>query len=67
MASIPEITLDGDHATGIQNFVFVEAAKNEGGSHGLRIGSYDDAYVRLADGWHFASRTIKFIKAPEPA
>ena len=67
MASIPEITLDGDHATGIQNFVFVEAAKNEGGSHGLRIGSYDDAYIRLADGWHFASRTITFIKAPEPA
>jgi hypothetical protein len=61
MASLPEITLDGDRATGVQNFVFVEAA-----GHGLRIGYYDDAYVRLADGWHFASRKIKFVKAPEP-
>ena len=61
MASLPEITLDGDRATGVQNFVFVEAA-----GHGLRIGYYDDAYVRLPDGWHFASRKIKFVKAPEP-
>jgi hypothetical protein len=67
MAGIPQILVNDDRATGLQNFIFVEAVKTEGGWHGLRIGYYDDEYVRLADGWHFASRKIKFIKAPEPA
>jgi hypothetical protein len=66
MAGTPEVTIDGDRATGLQNFLFVEAAKTESGWHGLRIGYYDDEYVRLADAWHFASRKIIFIKAPKP-
>ena len=62
MAGIPQILVDGDRATGLQNFIFVEAD-----GHGLRIGYYDDEFVRLESGWHFASRKIKFIKAPKPA
>jgi SnoaL-like domain len=60
MAGIPQILVNGDGATGLQNFIFVEAD-----GHGLRIGYYDDEFVRLKEGWHFASRKIKFIKPPK--
>jgi 3-phenylpropionate/cinnamic acid dioxygenase small subunit len=67
MAGIPQILIDGDRATGLQNFLFAEAAKTEAGWRELRIGYYDDEFVRLDEGWHFASRKIIFIKAPKPA
>ena len=66
MAGIPQIAIDRDRATGLQNFLFVEAARTEEGWRNLRIGYYDDEFVRLDDGWRFASRTIVFIKAPKP-
>src|SRR6266540_6989499 len=53
MAGVPAITVDGDHATGRQNFLFVE---KEG--QALRLGRYEDTLTRQADGWRFASRKI---------
>ena len=57
MAGVPAITVDGDTATGRQNFLFVE---KEG--QALRLGRYEDTFARLADGWRFASRRIVFMK-----
>jgi hypothetical protein len=57
MAGTPSLTLDGDHANGQQNFVFVEKD-----GHALRIGRYVDEYVRIDGSWRFASRKIIFTK-----
>jgi len=64
MAGIPDITPDdagdADRADGMQAFLFVERD-----GHALRIGRYDDTYVRLDGGWRFASRKISFIRTPK--
>lgn len=63
MAGIPDITADelgdADRANGMQAFLFVERD-----GHALRIGRYDDTYVRLDGEWRFASRKISFIRTP---
>jgi hypothetical protein len=61
-AGVPAIVVDGDHATGRQNFLFVEKV-----GHALRLGSYEDTFTRLAEGWKFASRRIVFMKSTPPA
>ena len=64
MAGIPDITPDdagdADRADGMQAFLFVERD-----GHALRIGRYDDTYVRLDGEWRFASRKISFIRTPK--
>lgn len=60
LAGIPDVHVNGDHATGRQNFVFVEAD-----GHALRIGVYHDTYVRNGGIWLFASRAITFVKADD--
>jgi len=60
MAGIPDLAVDGDLATGTQSFLFVERD-----GHALRIGRYDDTFVRLDGEWRFASRKISFIRTPK--
>jgi hypothetical protein len=60
MAGIPDLTIDGDRATGMQGFLFVERD-----GHAIRMGRYDDTYVRLDGEWRFASRKISFIRTPK--
>jgi len=61
MAGMATISVNGDCASGRQNFVFVE---KEG--QGLRLGHYLDEYVRTDDGWCFAVRKIVFMKSTPP-
>ena len=51
------IDLDGDTATGTQPLCFVEEA-----THDMRIGYYNDTYVRTADGWRLRTRAMTFIR-----
>ncbi|WP_137872101.1 nuclear transport factor 2 family protein [Rhodococcus sp. Q] len=51
------IALDGDTATGTQPLCFVDNA-----THDMRIGYYNDNYVRTADGWRLRTRAMTFIR-----
>jgi hypothetical protein len=51
------IALDGDTATGTQPLCFVEHS-----THDMRIGYYNDTYVRTADGWRLKTRAMTFIR-----
>ncbi|EKF25619.1 snoaL-like domain protein [Mycolicibacterium hassiacum DSM 44199] len=48
---------DPDKATGTQPLCFVEHSK-----HDMRIGYYNDTYVRTADGWRLKTRSMTFIR-----
>ncbi|WP_232838177.1 nuclear transport factor 2 family protein [Streptomyces geranii] len=48
---------DRDSASGTQPLCFVDHA-----SHDLRIGYYDDTYVRTTDGWRLRTRAMTFIR-----
>ncbi|MEE2032898.1 nuclear transport factor 2 family protein [Rhodococcus chondri] len=51
------IALDGDTATGTQPLCFVEHS-----THDMRIGYYNDTYVRTDDGWRLKTRAMTFIR-----
>ncbi|MEU5842029.1 nuclear transport factor 2 family protein [Rhodococcus sp. NPDC047139] len=51
------IDIDGDAATGTQPLCFVEHS-----THDMRIGYYNDTYVRTADGWRLRTRAMTFIR-----
>ncbi|MER5430045.1 nuclear transport factor 2 family protein [Streptomyces sp. NPDC002588] len=57
LVGTPVIELSGDSATGTQPLCFVEHARHE-----MRIGYYDDSYVRTPDGWRLRSRAMTFIR-----
>jgi hypothetical protein len=57
LVGTPVIELDGDAATGTQPLCFVEHS-----THELRIGYYDDTYVRTPDGWRLRTRAMTFIR-----
>ena len=44
-------------ATGTQPLCFIDHA-----SHDMRIGYYNDTYVRTADGWRLKTRAMTFIR-----
>jgi hypothetical protein len=48
---------DGDRATGTQHFVFVDQS-----NHHMRLGWYNDEYVRTADGWRIRRRSTTFMR-----
>jgi hypothetical protein len=48
---------DSDTAKGTQPLCFVDHA-----THDLRIGYYNDTYVRTADGWRLRARSMTFIR-----
>ena len=53
----PVVDFDGDHATGKQHFVFIDQQ-----NHAMRIGWYNDEYVRTSDGWRIATRSATFMR-----
>ena len=55
-----EITVDGDRAANVCDFMFW-ARNKEGRATLMFLGRYDDALVRTADGWQFARREITFF------
>ncbi|MFK4105225.1 nuclear transport factor 2 family protein [Streptomyces sp. NPDC019531] len=48
---------DGDTATGTQPLCFVDHA-----THEMRIGYYNDTYLRTDDGWRLRTRAMTFIR-----
>ena len=57
MTATPVIHLTGDTATGTQPLCFIDH-----GTHGMRIGYYNDTYVRTTDGWRLKTRAMTFIR-----
>ncbi|RAY17056.1 nuclear transport factor 2 family protein [Actinomadura craniellae] len=57
MTATPLLDINGDEATGVQNLCFVEDA-----THHMRIGYYNDTYVRTEDGWRLRTRAMTFIR-----
>lgn len=55
--AVVEPGADEDSATGTQPLCFVDHA-----THDLRIGYYNDTYVRTADGWRLRTRAMTFIR-----
>jgi hypothetical protein len=51
------IELAGDTATGTQPLCFIEHA-----NHDMRIGYYNDTYLRTPDGWRLKTRAMTFIR-----
>jgi SnoaL-like domain len=47
----------GDTATGKQHFIFVDQQ-----THALRLGWYNDEYVRTPDGWRIRRRSTTFMR-----
>ncbi|MFI6253617.1 nuclear transport factor 2 family protein [Streptomyces sp. NPDC051016] len=57
LTGTPAVALSGDTATGTQPLCFVEHT-----THEMRIGYYNDTYVRTADGWRLRTRAMTFIR-----
>ena len=58
IGNMPVVEFDGsDRATGKQHFVFVDQQ-----THAMRLGWYNDEYVRTPDGWRIASRSTTFMR-----
>ena len=51
------VELAGDTATGTQPLCFVDQA-----THDMRIGYYNDTYLRTAEGWRLRTRAMTFIR-----
>jgi hypothetical protein len=57
IGNMPVVELDGDRATGKQHFVFVDQT-----THAMRLGWYNDEYVRTAEGWRIQKRSTTFMR-----
>jgi hypothetical protein len=57
IGNMPVVELDGDRATGVQHFVFIDQQ-----SHAMRLGWYRDEYVRTAAGWRIRRRATTFMR-----
>jgi hypothetical protein len=57
LTGTPLIELSGDTATGTQPLCFVDHA-----THDMRIGYYNDTYLRTGDGWRLRTRAMTFIR-----
>src|SRR5436190_18807904 len=61
IGNMPVIEFDadgnGDTATGKQHFIFVDQQ-----THAMRLGWYNDEYVRTADGWRIRRRSTTFMR-----
>jgi hypothetical protein len=54
---VVEFDSDGNGATGKQHFIFVDQQ-----THALRLGWYNDEYVRTPDGWRIHRRSTTFMR-----
>lgn len=57
LTGTPAVDLSGGTATGTQPLCFVDHA-----THDLRIGYYNDTYVRTDEGWRLRTRAMTFIR-----
>ena len=57
IGNMPVVELDGDRATGVQHFVFIDQQ-----THAMRLGWYRDEYVRTAGGWRIRRRATTFMR-----
>ena len=57
IGNMPVVEFDGDHAAGKQHFVFIDQA-----THAMRLGWYNDEYVRTAEGWRIRRRSTTFMR-----
>jgi hypothetical protein len=58
IGNMPVVEFDGDdHATGKQHFLFVDQT-----THAMRLGWYNDEYVRTDDGWRIRFRKTTFMR-----
>ena len=57
IGNMPVVDLDGDRATGVQHFVFVDQQ-----THAMRLGWYNDEYRRTPDGWRIHRRSTTFMR-----
>ncbi|HEY8526244.1 MAG TPA: nuclear transport factor 2 family protein [Acidimicrobiales bacterium] len=57
LTGTPSLQLDGDTGTGQQPLLFIDQT-----NHNMRMGWYDDTYVRTPDGWRLKTRTMTFLR-----
>ena len=57
IGNMPVVEFDGDGATGMQHFVFIDQQ-----THAMRLGWYRDEYVRTAEGWRIQRRATTFMR-----
>jgi len=57
IGNMPVVELDGDTASGMQHFVFIDQH-----THAMRLGWYRDEYRRTADGWRIHRRATTFMR-----
>jgi len=57
IGNMPVVELDGDRATGMQHFLFVDQT-----THHMRLGWYRDEYLRTEQGWRIRRRTTTFMR-----
>jgi hypothetical protein len=57
IGNMPVVDLDGDQATGVQHFVFIDQQ-----THAMRLGWYRDQYARTSDGWRIRRRATTFMR-----
>jgi hypothetical protein len=58
VGNTPVVEFDGDGAaTGKQHFIFVDQQ-----THAMRLGWYNDSYVRTPDGWRIHRRSTTFMR-----
>ena len=58
IGNMPVVEFDGDEAaTGKQHFIFVDQQ-----THAMRLGWYNDEYVRTPDGWRIRRRSTTFMR-----
>jgi hypothetical protein len=57
IGNMPVVDLDGDTASGVQHFVFIDQQ-----THAMRLGWYRDEYRRTATGWRIHRRATTFMR-----
>jgi SnoaL-like domain len=57
IGNMPVVEFDGDRATGVQHYVFIDQK-----THDMRLAWYRDEYVRTKDGWRIRRRATTFLR-----
>ena len=57
IGNMPVVDFDGDRATGIQHYVFIDQK-----THAMRLAWYKDEYVRTPRGWRIRRRATTFLR-----
>ena len=57
VGNVPVVDFDGDTATGVQHYVFIDQT-----THEMRLAWYSDEYVRTPEGWRIRSRSTTFMR-----